>query len=173
MYGLPWFKLDKNIFNNRKIQLLLKHKDGDTYFRVWIQLLSIAVDCGNGGRLEIGQNPISYVECAKIMGKTSNKMRRILEEFVQLGMLEREGDTLLIKNWNKYQSVDKYENYRIQNNERQKKYREKLKSEIEKSNVIVTLDNGEEEKIIEENLKKEIQEEKREEMENGFRKYKF
>ena len=54
MYGVQWFKVDRNIFNNRKIQLILKHKDGDLYFRVWIQLLSIAVECGNDGRLEIG-----------------------------------------------------------------------------------------------------------------------
>ena len=50
MYGIQWFKVDRNIFNNRKIQLLLKKRDGDLYFRVWIQLLSIAVECGNDGR---------------------------------------------------------------------------------------------------------------------------
>lgn len=67
------------------------------------------------------------VDCAKIMGKTSDKMRRILEEFLELGMLKKEGETFLIKNWDKYQSIDKYENYQIQNRERQRKYREKLK----------------------------------------------
>ena len=55
MYGVQWFKVDRNIFNNRKIQLLLKKRDGDLYFRVWIQLLSIAVECGNDGRLGIGE----------------------------------------------------------------------------------------------------------------------
>ncbi|MGN1311042.1 MAG: phage replisome organizer N-terminal domain-containing protein [Clostridia bacterium] len=144
MYGVQWFKVDRNIFNNRKIQLILKHKDGDLYFRVWIQLLSIAVECGNDGRLEIGQKPITFQDCAKIMGKTSDKIRRILEEFLELGMLQKEGETFLIKNWDKYQSIDKYENY--QENNRQRKYREKLKAEDEKSNVTVTLSNVEEEK---------------------------
>ena len=119
MYGVQWFKVDRNIFNNRKIQLILKHKDGDLYFRVWIQLLSIAVECGNDGRLEIGQKPITFQDCAKIMGKTSDKIRRILEEFLELGMLQKEGETFLIKNWDKYQSIDKYENY--QENNRQNK----------------------------------------------------
>ena len=82
MYGIQWFKVDKNIFNNRKIQLLLKLKDGDTYFRVWMQLLAIAVECGNNGRLEIGDKPITFQDCAKIMGKTSYKMRRILEDLL-------------------------------------------------------------------------------------------
>ena len=35
MYELPWFKTETNIFSNRKIQLILKLTDGDTYFRVW------------------------------------------------------------------------------------------------------------------------------------------
>jgi predicted phage replisome organizer len=174
MYGIQWFKVDKNIFNNRKIQLILKHKDGDTYFRVWMQLLSIAVECGNNGRLEIGEKPITFQDCAKIMGKTSDKMRRILEEFLELGMLKKEGETFLIKNWDKYQSIDKYENYQTQNRERQKRYREKLKSENEESNVMVTLSNAEEEKRIEEKTKEIRKEEiKREEDENGFREYKL
>lgn len=174
MYGIQWFKVDKNIFNNRKIQLILKHKDGDTYFRVWMQLLSIAVECGNDGRLEIGEKPITFQDCAKIMGKTSDKMRRILEEFLELGMLKKEGETFLIKNWDKYQSIDKYENYQTQNRERQKRYREKLKSENEESNVIVTLSNAEEEKRIEEKTKEIRKEEiRREEKENGFREYKL
>jgi predicted phage replisome organizer len=174
MYGIQWFKVDKNIFNNRKIQLILKHKDGDTYFRVWMQLLSIAVECGNNGRLEIGEKPITFQDCAKIMGKTSNKMRRILDEFLELGMLKKEGETFLIKNWDKYQSIDKYENYQTQNRERQKRYREKLKSENEESNVIVTLSNAEEEKRIEEKTKDIRKEEiKREEKGNGFKEYKL
>lgn len=174
MYGIQWFKVDRNIFNNRKIQILLKHKDGDTFFRVWMQLLSIAVECGNNGRLEIGQKPITFVDCAKIMGKTSDKKRRILEEFLELGMLKKEGETFLIKNWGKYQSIDKYENYQIQNRERQRKYREKLKSEGEKSNVTITLNNAEEEKRTEKKTKEERKDKiRREEDENGFREYKL
>lgn len=174
MYGIQWFKIDKNIFNNRKIQLLLKRKDGDTYFRVWLQLLSLAVECGNNGRLEIGDEPISAEDCAKIMGKFSDKMRKILEEFLKLGMLKKEGETFIIKNWEKYQSIDKYENYQIQNRERQKRYREKIKNEIEKSNVIVTLSNTEEEKRTDKNTKEIRKEDNiRKEEENGFREYKL
>ena len=174
MYGVQWFKVDRNIFNNRKIQLLLKKRDGDLYFRVWIQLLSIAVECGNDGRLGIGEKPITYGDCAKIMGKTSDKIRRIMEEFLELGMLKKEGETFLIKNWEKYQSIDKYEKYQIQNRERQKRFREKINSEKENSNVTITLDNAKEKNRIEKNTK-EIREEdiKRKEEESGFREYKL
>ena len=59
----------------------------------------------------------------------------------------------------------------MQNRERQRKYREKHKSEIEKSNVIKRLDNEEEKNTKDIENKKE--ETIREENENGFRQYKI
>ena len=172
MYELPWFKTETNIFSNRKIQLILKLTDGDTYFRVWIQLIALAVECNNKGRLEIGDNnPMTIENFSKIMGKSKKKIEKILNKFVELEMLRKEGETFLIKNWDKYQSIEKYEKYQMQNRERQKRYREKLKSEDEKSNVIQTLSNGQEKNTKELRMKKE--ENIREESENGFREYKI
>lgn len=170
MYEIQWFKVESNIFSNRKIQIILKLPEGDTYFRVWMQLISLAVESNNEGRLEIGENnPMTIENFSKIMGKSKKKVQRIIEEFIKLEMLVKEGETFLIKNWNKYQSIEKYEKYQRQNRERQRKYREKLKSEKEKGNVIQMLGNAEEknkkdlEVIKEENI--------REESENGFRQY--
>ena len=59
----------------------------------------------------------------------------------------------------------------MQNRERQRKYREKHKSEIEESNVIKMLDNEEEKNTKDIENKKE--ENIREESENGFRQYKL
>ena len=174
MYDIQWFKLEKNIFCNRKIQLLLGLNDGDTYFRIWIQLLSLAVECNDNGRLVIGNNPISIKEFSKIMGKSSKKMSKILEKFLELEMLKKDGEVFAIKNWNKYQSLDRQEDYLIKNRERQRRFSEKLKKEQEKTNVSLTLDNATEEKR-EEKITKEIRKEEniREEEENGFREYKL
>ena len=105
------------------------------------------------------------------MGKSKKIIEKIPNKFLELEMLIKEGETFLIKNWDKYQSIENYEKYQMQNRERQKSYREKLKSEKEKSNVIQTLSNGEEEnkKDLENNKEKNI----REERENGFREYKI
>jgi hypothetical protein len=174
MYDIQWFKVEKNIFYNRKIQLLLGLKDGDTYFRVWMQLLSLAVECGDGGRLIIGNNPISVKEFSKIMGKSSKKMSKILENFLELEMLTKDGEVYVIKNWNKYQSLDRQEDYLIKNRERQRRFSEKLKKEKEKTNVSLTLDNATEEKR-EEKITKEVRKDEniREEEESGFREYKL
>lgn len=173
MYELPWFKTETNIFSNRKIQILLNLPEGDTYFRVWIQLIALSVECNNKGRLEIGENnPMTIQNFSKIMGKSNKKIERILKKLLELEMLKKEGETFLIKNWSKYQSIEKYEKCQMQNRERQRKYREKVKSENEKSNVTVTLNNAEEK-----NKKdlKEIEDKKniREEGKNGFREYKW
>lgn len=172
MYEIQWFKIESNIFLNRKIQLILKLEDGDTYFRVWIQLIALAVECNNKGRLEIGgNNPMTIENFSKIMGKSKKKIEKILNKFLELEMLRKEGETFLIKNWDKYQSIEKYEKYQMQNRERQKRYREKLKSENEKSNVIQALSNGQEKNTKELRIRKE--ENIREENENGFREYKI
>ena len=172
MYELPWFKTETNIFSNRKIQLILKLTDGDTYFRVWIQLIALAVECNNKGRLEIGDNnPMTIENFSKIMGKSKKKIEKILNKFLELEMLRKEGETFLIKNWDKYQSIEKYEKYQMQNRERQKRYREKLKSENEKSNVIKTLNNEQEKNTKDLRIRKE--ENIREEIGNGFREYKI
>ena len=61
-------------------------------------------------------------------------------------MLKKEGEVFVIKNWNKYQSLDRQEDYLIKNRERQRRFSEKLKKEQEKTNVSLTLDNATEEK---------------------------
>ena len=168
MYNLQWLKIDANLFANRKIQILLKEPDGDTYIRVWIQLLIIAMECNKEGNLVIGENkPMTIEYFSKIMGKSFEKMEEIIKKFLELEMVILENEVYKIKNWNKYQSIETYEKYKEQGRLRQQKYREKLKSGNGKSNVTVTLCNGEEEN--KENKRKEIR--KEEENTNGFRKY--
>ena len=168
MYKLQWLKIDANLFANRKILILLREPDGDTYVRVWIQLLIIAMECNKEGNLVIGENkPMTIEYFSKIMGKSFEKMEEIIRKFLELEMIILGNEVYKIKNWNKYQSIETYEKYKEQGRLRQQRYREKLKSENEKSNVTVTLCNGEEKN--KENKRKEVR--KEEENTNGFRKY--
>ena len=168
MYKLQWLKIDANLFANRKILILLREPDGDTYIRVWIQLLTIAMECNKEGNLVIGKNkPMTIEYFSKIMGKSFEKMEEIIKKFLELEMIVLENEVYKIKNWNEYQSIETYEKYKEQGRLRQQRYREKLKSENGKSNVTVTLCNKEEEN--KENKRKEIR--KEEENTNGFRKY--
>lgn len=171
MYNLQWLKIEIKIFSNRKIQILLKEQDGDTYFRVWIQLLTIAIECNCNGKLVIGDNkPMTIEDFFKIMGKSKKKIEKIIKRFQELNMIIVEEGAYKIKNWDEYQSIESSEKYKEQNRIRQQKYRERLKSEKEKSNVTITENNAQKDNTLE-----EIIENNRKENENinGFREYKM
>ena len=136
-------KVFTDIFANPKIQLLLKERDGDTFFRVWIQLLTLAGQCMQEGKLMMSENsPMTIQNFATIMNKSNKKMENILNKLIHLEMIIYEENTYIIKNWYKYQSIDKYEKVLEQNRVRQKRFRDKKKEE---SNVIQTLSNDTEE----------------------------
>lgn len=169
MYKLQWLKLELKIFSNRKIQILLKETDGDTYFRVWVQLLTISMECNENGKLVIGENtPMTIENFSQIMGKSKKKVEKIIKKFQELNMLIIEEGVYKIKNWDKYQSAESFEKYKEQNRLRQQKYREKLKSDNGKSNVIITENNTKEEIEIKNKIDKEGDENR-----SGFRKCEF
>ncbi len=169
MADLQWLKLSTNFFDNNKIKLLESENDGDTLIRIWIQLLTIAMKCNYQGKLSITEDkPMTIIEISKIMGKSKKKIEKTLNIFQELQMIVIEDKFYKIKNWSKYQSVDRLEEIRLQNCKRQQKYREKKRSEIGKNNVTVTKDN------IEEEIKKRNKiEQEGDENRSGFRKFEF
>lgn len=82
MYSLQWLKLELKIFSNRKIQILLREPDGDTYFRVWIQLLIIAVECNRNGKLVIGNNkPMTIENFQRLWENLRKKLKKLFKNF--------------------------------------------------------------------------------------------
>jgi predicted phage replisome organizer len=108
MAKVDWIKVNINIFSNRKIKTVLKEREGDTYFRIWIQILTIAGECNRNGGLYISDNqPFTIKDFTNITGKSSKTFTKILQKFINLGMLIYKNDTYFVKNWSKYQSADK------------------------------------------------------------------
>ena len=144
MAQVGWIKLSTDIFSNRKIKILLKEREGDTYLRIWIQILTIAGECNRDGGLYISDNtPFKIKDFTNIIGKSSKTFTKILQKFIDLGMLIYKNDTYFVKNWSKYQSADKL---RKLNNTGKVIQEEKLEKRA------ITQDK---EKIREENIKKE------------------
>ncbi len=108
MAQVGWIKLNIGIFSNRKMKILLKEREGDTYFRIWIQILTIAGECNRDGGLYISDDtPFKIKDFTNIIGKSSKTFTKILQKFIDLGMLIYQNDTYYVKNWGKYQSADK------------------------------------------------------------------
>ena len=148
MVQVQWLKVYTDIFDNEKMKKLLRNRNGDTYFRVWIQLLTLAAKSNQHGAILLGENiPMSKEDLAKVMHKTLNKLEKIIQDLHKLDMIIIEKDTIYIKNWDMYQSADELEKLRESNRRRQQKYRDKQKD----SNVIVTSSNTEDKNRKEKN----------------------
>lgn len=79
MGQVGWIKLNISIFSNRKIKILLKEREGDTYFRIWIQILTIAGECNRDGGLYISDNtPFKIKDFTNITGKHLRKFYKNL-----------------------------------------------------------------------------------------------
>lgn len=156
MGKVSWIKIAVDMFSNRKIKIILKEKGGDTYFRIWLQLLIISGECNANGKLIISENnPMSVKDFAKIMSKSETKMQKIINKFIELEMIIYKDNVYIIKNWNKYQNVDGLEKIREQNRVRQKRFQDKKKV---KNNVNQTLYNTLEENIKESENNKDTKE---------------
>jgi predicted phage replisome organizer len=146
---MQWIKVFTDIFSNPKMQLLLKERDEDTFFRVWIQLLTLAGTSELDGKIMLSETtPMSVESLAAITHKSYKKIQNILNKLIHYEMIICEDNIYRIKNWDKYQSADKYLKTLEQNRERQRRFREKNK---EDDNVNVTLGNDTEDNIKENN----------------------
>lgn len=165
MIQVQWLKLYTDIFDNEKIKKLLKNRDGDTYCRVWIQLLTLAAKSNQHGAILLGENiPMTVDDLAKAMNKTVNKITTIIQQLINLGMIIVKENTIYIKNWDVYQSADKLEKIQEGNRRRQREYRERQK----KNNVTQMLCNTEE-KNREEKIKDKTERGTLLENESGFK----
>lgn len=148
MVQVQWLKVYTDIFDNEKMKKLLRNRNGDTYFRVLIQLLTLAAKSNQHGAILLGENiPMSKEDLAKVMHKTLNKLEKIIQDLYELDMIIIEKETICIKNWDMYQSADELEKLRESNRRRQQKYRDKQKD----GNVIVTSNNTEDKNREEKN----------------------
>ncbi len=164
MGQVQWIKVCTDIFDNEKIKKLLRNREGDAYFRVWIQMLALAGKSNQDGAILLGENiPMSMDDLAKVMHKTLNKLETIVQSLCELDMIFIENDTIYIKNWNVYQNADELEKMRQNARNRQKKFRDKQKE----SNVTGTLSNTED-KNRKEEINKRI-EKRGFENESGFK----
>lgn len=139
MAQVQWLKLYTDIFDNEKMKKLIRGRDGDSYFRVWIQLLTLAAKSNHGGMILFSENiPMTVNDIAETMGKTANKLATIIQCLYEMDMISVDNDTICIKNWDVYQSAGELEKIRENQRKRSQKYRDNHKA----SDVTETLCNS-------------------------------
>ncbi len=138
---VKWIKIVTDIFDDEKMYAIESLPDGLQIEVVWFKILCLAGKCNQGGLLSIA-NKIAYTDemLAKIFRMEIGTVKRALEVFQSLEMVELEDNAYMVSNWSKYQNQDALEAIKKQNRERQRRYRERQREK--ESNVTNALENN-------------------------------
>ena len=144
MNDVKWIKIVTDIFDDEKMFAIETLPDGPQIELVWFKLLCLAGRCNSNGMLII-TDKIAYTDemLAKVFRMEIGVVKRSLEVFEGLDMIEVVENAYMISNWSKYQNQDALEKIRQNNKERQARFREKqkLKALEDQSNVTSAKNN--------------------------------
>lgn len=128
MAEITWIKLKTDMFEHDKIKLIEALPDSDTILIIWVKLLAAAGKANSNGYIMLSENiPMNTEEMATIFNRPINTVRLALQTFNRYGMIETEGESIRIKNWENHQNIDGMDKVKLQNRLRKQKQREKQK----------------------------------------------
>lgn len=137
MSDLKWIKLEISLFENEKIKLIEANykRQFDSVIVTWIRLLCLAGKQNNGGKFLITDEiPYKIETFSKLWNMRKDKVNSIFNILIEFDMLEFEDNIYFIKNWNVYQSTDKWEKKKAYDREYHRAKREKEKIEEQELN---------------------------------------
>lgn len=125
---IRWIKLAADIFANRKIRQIESLPEGDAIVVIWIRLLCLAGETNDGGAVYFAPDiPFTDQMLATEMNRPLTTVQLALRTFEQFRMIERGTDgVILVKNWEKYQAVDRMREIKEYNRDRKRAYRARL-----------------------------------------------
>lgn len=146
MADVKWIKITTDIFDDEKILMIESMPSADSIIVIWFKLLAFAGKQNNNG-VFLMSNRIAYTDemLASIFRRDVKIVRLALDTFEMFGMIERINNAITIPNWEKHQSLDKFEIAREKTRQRVAKHREKQKLLAEGNatcNVTVTESNA-------------------------------
>lgn len=134
MADVKWIKITTDIFDDEKILLIESLPDSYAIITVWFKLLCLAGKQNNSGVFMLGRVPYTDNMLATIFRMKESTVTMALQTFKQFGMVEIIDGVITIPNWEKHQTLDKFELAREKTRERVAKHREKQKL-LAESNV--------------------------------------
>lgn len=136
MSDVKWIKIVTDLFDDEKIRLIEMEQRADSILVIWFKLLCLAGKCNNGGVfLTSGEMPYTKKVFANLFHRSPVVIERAFKIFEQFGMIEYDSDTVVIRNWEKYQSVDKLDKIKEQSRIRSAQYRKSKKEKKQLESV--------------------------------------
>lgn len=131
MSEVKWIKIVTDIFDDQKVRYIETFPNGDEIIVVWFKLLCLAGKSNNHGFVMMTER-IAYTDemLASIFNRNVKSIKMALKTFEELEMIEIIDNRIYISNWEKHQNIDGLEKIKEQNRIRQKRFREKSKSNV-------------------------------------------
>lgn len=127
---IKWIKLMTDIFDHSKIRMIECMPEADTIIVIWFKLLCLAGKANENGLLMMTSDiPFTEEMLSNYFNRPLTVTRLALNTFQKFGMIEVVNDVLMVSNWEKHQNTEGLEKIRLQNKERQRNRREKLRLE--------------------------------------------
>lgn len=169
MDEVQWIKIYVDMFDKRKINKIRRLPNGDSILLFWIMLLATAGACNAGGMIFITERvPFTKEDLADEFDLKISTVELALHTFQELGMIElMDNGSILVINWDKYQSEDKLTVIREKDRERKRIKRAEAKfSLLSSANVHgQSTDSPRTSPCIEEDKEKEEEKEEEKEQE--------
>ena len=129
---VSWIRLETNLFDNPKIQMLSNLPKGDSYVSFWVRLLCMAGKLNNGGYVYVAENAAYTPQLlAAITGKPVALVKTMLKTMQELHMIDVDANGIIyIIGWNEHQNTAGLEKIREQTRERTRLYRERKKQSV-------------------------------------------
>lgn len=131
MNGVKWISITTDIFNDEKMCAIESLPDGMSIEIVWFKILCLAGTCNENGFLMITRDiPYTDEMLAKNFRMDIGIIKRALEIFQKMGMIEIVDDIYMVSNWMKYQNNAELQHIKETNRLRQQRYRERQKEQL-------------------------------------------
>ena len=129
---VSWIRLETNLFDNPKIQMLSNLPKGDSYVSFWVRLLCMAGKLNNGGYVYVAENAAYTPQLlAAITGKPVALVKTMLKTMQELHMIDVDTNGIIyIIGWDEHQNTAGLEKIREQTRERTRLYRERKKKSV-------------------------------------------
>lgn len=137
-----WFKLNMDIFGNRKIKYLRRLPDGNSIALFWIVLLAEARRCNSDGRIFLTESiPYTAEMLAEDFKFDERTVGAALKAFAQLDMIYTNEGFITIAGWEDHQNAEGLAKIRESKRLAQARWRAKQKELPDSSTVDSTVDS--------------------------------
>ncbi|MBC6310130.1 replication protein [Listeria sp. FSL L7-1582] len=144
MAEITWIKFKTDMFEDEKIRLIESLPNCDTILVIWFKLLAQAGKSNLNGYIMLNEQvPLNTEELSGLFNRPLNDVRMAFAVLARYQLIEIENDIISIRNWEKHQNIEGMDKVRLQNKERNRKYRERKRQNLlPESDVTVTSHDG-------------------------------